>query len=139
MALGFVTSRSAASISVIALLSTPAIAADMTGDELGKFLIGRTYYLEVTAGGTLAHSGRAILYFSPDGVVLNRIPSGKIQQGAWTIDGNTVCVTWKDLPPNPCSRYDKQGDVVTVINIATGQSRGRIIKTADGIVENFKP
>ena len=101
--------------------------------------MGRTYYLEVTAGGTLAQAGQAILYFAPDGTVLNRVPSGKLQQGTWTIKDDTVCVAWKDLPPNPCSRYDKQGDVVTVINVSTGQPRGRIVKTADGNVENLTP
>ena len=72
-------------------------------------------------------------------MVLNRVSSGKIQQGTWTIKDNTVCVAWKDLPSNPCSRYDKQGDVVSVINLATGQPRGKITKSADGNVENLKP
>jgi hypothetical protein len=30
-----------------------------------------------SAGGTLAQSGQAILYFASDGTVLNRVPSGK--------------------------------------------------------------
>jgi hypothetical protein len=123
----------------IALSATSAIAADMSTEELHKFLIGRTYYLDVTAGGSLAQTGQATLYFAPDGTVLNRVPSGKIQQGGWTIKDNAVCVAWKDLPPNPCSRYDKQGDVVTVINISTGQPRGKIVKTVDGNVENLTP
>jgi|GEM_PF-4718177 len=46
---------------------------------------------------------------------------------------------WKDLPPNPYSRYDKQGDVVNVINAQTEQARGRIIKSVDGNVEGLKP
>jgi hypothetical protein len=121
----------------VALSATAAIAADMSTDELRKFLIGRTYYLEVAASGTLAQAGQATLYFAPDGAVLNRVPSGKIQHGTWTIKDNTVCVAWKDLPPNPCSRYDRQGDLVTVINLSTGQPRGKIVKTADGNVENL--
>jgi hypothetical protein len=115
------------------------MSADMSTEELRKFLVGRTYYLEVAAGGTLATAGHATLYFATDGVVLNRVPSGKIQQGTWTIKDNSVCVAWKDLPPNPCSRYDRQGDVVSVINMATGQARGKIIKTADGNPENLAP
>jgi hypothetical protein len=133
------TSFKAACGGFVALSATSAIAADMSTDELRTFLMGRTYYLEVTAGGTLAQAGQAILYFVPDGTVLNRVPSGKIQQGTWAIKDNTVCVAWKDLPPNPCSRYDKQGDVVTVINVSTGQPRGKIVKTADGNVENLTP
>ena len=101
--------------------------------------MGRTYYLEVATGGTLATARQAPLYFAPDGAILNRVPSGKSQQGMWTIKDNTVCVEWKDLPPNPCSRYDKQGDVVSVVNVATGQPRGKIIRSADGNVENLKP
>jgi hypothetical protein len=133
------TSLKAVWIGFVALATNPAIAADMSTDELRQFLIGRTYYLETTAGGTLAQSGQAILYFAPEGGVINRVPSGKIQQGAWTIKDNTVCVVWKDLPPNPCSRYDRQGDLVTVINVQTGQPRGKIIKSADGNVEGLKP
>jgi len=83
--------------------------------------------------------GEAIFLFAPDGGVLNRIPNGKILQGAWTIKDNTVCVDWKNQPPNPCSRYDKQGDTVTVINVSTGQPRGRIVKSADGNVERLAP
>jgi hypothetical protein len=30
-----------------------------------------------------------------------------------------------------------QGDVVTVINVSAGQPRGKIVKTADGNVENL--
>lgn len=111
----------------------------MSSDELRQFLVGRTYFLETTAGGTLAQSGQAVLYFASGGIVINRIPSGKIQQGTGTIKDGTVCVMWKDLPPNPCSRYDKQGDVVTVINAQTEQARGRIIKSVDGNVEGLKP
>jgi len=132
-------SHKAVWISLVALATNPAIAADMSADELRRFLRGRTYYLETIAGGTLAQSGQAILYFAPEGAVLNRIPSGKVLQGAWTIKGKTVCVVWKDLPPNPCSRYDRQGDIVTVINVGTGQPRGRIIKSSDGNVEGLQP
>lgn len=126
-------------LGLIAISATSAFAADMTTDELRIFLVGRTYYLDVAGGGTLAQAGQATLYFAPDGTVLNRIPSGKTQQGTWTIKDNAVCVAWKDLPPNPCSRYDRQGDVVNIINLATGQPRGKISKTADGNVENLKP
>ena len=129
----------AAFAGLIALSATSTFAADMSADELRKFLIDRTYYLDVAAGGTLAQAGQATIYFAPDSTVLNRIPSGKIQHGTWTIKDNTVCVAWRDLPPNPCSRYDKQGDIVTVINVETGQPRGKISKSADGNVESLKP
>ena len=139
---------------LVVLSATAAVAADMTTDELRKFLVGRTYVLDVSVGGTLAKAGQATLFFAPDGGVvaavlalehrrdggvLNRIPNGKILQGAWTIKDNTVCVDWKNQPPNPCSRYDKQGDTVTVINVSTGQPRGRIVKSADGNVERLAP
>lgn len=126
-------------LGLVGMSQITAMAADMSTDELRKFLIGRTYYLEVASGGTLATTGQAALYFDSNGLVLNRVPSGKIQQGAWTIQNNMVCVVWKDLASNPCSRYDKEGDIVYVINMATGQRRGKIIKSADGNAENLVP
>ncbi|MEO6784389.1 MAG: hypothetical protein ABI407_22640 [Bradyrhizobium sp.] len=65
-------------IGFIALAAEQAIAAEMSSDELRQFLVGRTYFLETTAGGTLAQSGQAVLYFAPEGIVINRIPSGRI-------------------------------------------------------------
>ena len=47
------TSLKAVWIGFVALATNPAIAADMSTDELRQFLEGRTYYLETTAGGTL--------------------------------------------------------------------------------------
>jgi len=37
---------------------------------------------------------------------------------------------WNEVPNNPCSRYDKQGDTITLINVATNQPRCKITKTS---------
>ena len=44
----------------------------------------------------------------------------------------------ENTPNNACTRYDKQGDTITLINIATGKARGKIVKTAPGNAENLK-
>jgi len=38
-----------------------------------------------------------------------------------------------------CVRYDKAGDVVTVIDATSGQTRGKIVKTASGNAEKLTP
>ena len=45
----------------------------------------------------------------------------------------------KEAPNNPCAKYDKQGDTISVINSATGQVRGKILKTAPGNAEKLAP
>jgi len=66
-------------------------------------------------------------------------PPGPIFHGTWETKGNTLCVDWKERPNNPCVRYDKTGDVVTVIDAASGQPRAKVVKTAAGNAENLKP
>jgi hypothetical protein len=38
-----------------------------------------------------------------------------------------------------CVRYDKTGDVVTAIDIASGEARARIVKIAAGNAEKLTP
>jgi hypothetical protein len=59
--------------------------------------------------------------------------------GTWAVKGNTGCIDWKEAPNNPCSRYDKQGDTITVINAVTNQPRCKITKTAPGNAEKLAP
>ena len=59
--------------------------------------------------------------------------------GTWTIKDNTACTEWKQAPSNACTRYDKQGETTTLINVATGQPRAKIVKTADGNAEKLAP
>jgi hypothetical protein len=114
-------------------------AAEMTGPQIKEFLSGKTIYLELnTAGSIVGVPGQSVLYFDPNGTALNKTPKG-LWHGTWKIEGNTTCTDWKEMPNNPCTKYDKTGDTVTFINVATGQPRGKVTKTADGNAENLRP
>jgi hypothetical protein len=116
-----------------------ASAAEMTGAQIKEFLSGKTIYLELnTAGSVVAVPGQAVLYFDANGTALNKSPKG-LWHGTWAIKDNTACIDWKEMPNNPCTKYDKTGDTVTFINVANGQPRGKVTKTADGNVEKLGP
>jgi hypothetical protein len=84
-------------------------------------------------------SGQGVIYFDANGTALNRTPKGVMWHGTWTIKENTVCVDWKESPNNPCTKYDKTGDTITSINVATGLVRSKVTKTADGNAEKLAP
>jgi hypothetical protein len=115
-----------------------ATAADLTGAELKTLLSGKSVYLENTATST-AGAGQGVIYYAADGSALYKTGSGKVLHGTWTIKDNTSCIEWKEQPNNPCSRYDKTGDTITVINVATGQVRGKVLKVVDGNPEKIAP
>jgi hypothetical protein len=117
-----------------------ASAAEMAGAEIKEFLTGKTLYLDLNAAGSIVGTaGQSVLYYAGDGTVLNKTPKGETWHGTWVIKENTACVDWKEKPNNPCTKYDKTGDKVTLINIANGQPRGTIAKTADGNAEKIGP
>lgn len=120
------------------LLISSAVAADLTGAQINALLSGNTIYLENTATSS-GGAGQGVIFFAADGSALFKTAKGPILHGTWAIKENTQCVDWKEQPNNPCSRYDKQGDTITVINVATGQPRGKIVKTAAGNVEKIGP
>ena len=127
-----------AAIATAALIGT-AIAAEIPGAELKELHSGKTLYMEASATAT-AGAGQSAIFYGADGNAIYKTGKGEIWQGPWTIKDNTVCIEWKQGPPNnPCSRYDKQGDVITIINVKTGQPRATIKKTAAGNAENLKP
>ena len=97
-----------------------ATAADLTGAQIKELISGKSIYLENSATST-AGAGQGVIYYAADGTALYKTGQGKILHGTWTIKENTACIDWKERPNNPCSRYDKQGDTITVINVATGQ------------------
>jgi hypothetical protein len=116
-----------------------ALAAEMTGAQIKEFLSGKTIYLELNTAGSIAGvPGQSVLYFDPNGTALNKTPKG-LWHGTWKIESNATCTDWKEMPNNPCTKYDKTGDTVTLINVATGQPRGKVTKTADGNAENLGP
>ena len=116
-----------------------ALAADMTGSELKTYLSGKTTYLETTAASSTGKAGQGVVYWAEDGTALYKTPTGVMWHGKWEIKGNTACTDWKEKPNNPCMRYDKTGDTVTVINAVSGQTRGKVVKTTVGNAEKLTP
>jgi hypothetical protein len=129
----------AAPLVCFCLLAGPAVAAELTSAEIKDLLSGKTLYIETTAASVTATPGNGVLYYAADGSALFKTPSGALWHGTWAIKDNTNCTNWKESPNNPCSKYDKQGDVITIINSATGQVRAKIVKTAPGNAENLAP
>jgi hypothetical protein len=116
-----------------------ALAADMTGAEIKAFLSDKTAYLETTPASAGGVAGKVVIYWSADGTALYKTPSGTIMHGNWEVKANTNCTAWKERPGTGCVRYDKAGDVVTVIDVNSGQIRAKIVKTAPGNVEKLAP
>ncbi len=123
---------------VVGLIS-PALAADMTAAEIKAFISGKTTYLQTTAMSATGKPGEGIIYWGEDGTALYKTPTGAMWHGKWEIKGNTACTDWKEKPNNPCVRYDKTGDTVTVLDAVSGQTRGKVVKTAVGNAEKLTP
>jgi len=118
---------------------TPALAADMTGAEIKAFLSGKTVYLETTGASATGKAGQGVIYWAEDGTALYKTPSGAMWHGKWEIKGNTNCTEWKERSNTGCTRYDKVGDAVTVFDVASGQPRAKIVKSAPGNAEKLAP
>ena len=120
-------------------LGGTALAADMSGAEIKAFLSGKTVYLEATTASASGQAGQGVIYWAEDGTALYKTPNGAMFHGKWEIKGNSNCAEWKERPAMGCVRYDKTGDVVTVIDVASGQARAKIMKTAPGNPEKLAP
>ena len=115
-----------------------AVAADLTEAELKELMVGKTLYLELQAAGSVTGAGgQGAIFYAQDGIAHYKTPKGEMWQGKYSFKGNTQCSDWKQSPNNPCTRYDKQGDTITLINVATGQPRGKVVKTAAGNPEKL--
>jgi hypothetical protein len=121
------------------LIASPAMAAELTSAEIKDLVSGKTIYVETTGQSVTGTPGKGIIYYAADGSALFKTPSGAMWHGTWAIKDNTNCSNWKESPNNPCSKYDKQGDAVSIVNSATGQVRAKIVKTAPGNAENLAP
>ena len=115
-----------------------ANAADLTGAEIKEVISGKTVYLECTQTST-GGAGQGVIYFAADGAALYKSAGRGMLHGTWAIKDNTACTDWKEVPNNPCSRYSKQGDTISLVNVATGQTRCKIVKTAPGNAEKLAP
>ena len=121
------------------LLAGTALAAELTGSEIRSLLYGKTVYLETTAASASGKVGQGVIYWSEDGTALYKTPDGSMMHGKSEIKDNTNCTEWKERPGTGCTRYDKQGDVVTIIDVKSGQARAKIVKTAPGNAEKLAP
>ena len=120
-------------------LVAAARAADLSGAEITKLISGKSVYLELTAASASATPGQGVIYYAADGTALYKTATSVIWHGKWTVKDNTACIDWKEAPNNPCTRYDKQGDTISIINVATGQTRGKVVKVGDGNAEKLAP
>jgi hypothetical protein len=121
-----------------ACLIGAASAAELTGAEIKELVSGKTVYLELTASVT-GSTGTGVIFYDANGNLLYKTPKGDTWHGTWTIKENTACLDWKESPNNACTKYDKQGDTISLINAQTGQTRGKLVKTAPGNAENLTP
>ena len=80
-----------------------------------------------------------MIYYGADGTAIYKSAGRGMLHGTWAVKGNEACTDWKEAPNNPCSRYDKQGDTISLINVATNQARCKITKTAPGNAEKLAP
>jgi hypothetical protein len=124
--------------SFVALAGT-ALAADLSGPEIKALLYGKTVYLETTAASAAGKAGQGVIYWTEDGTALYKTPDGSMMHGKSEIKGDTNCTEWKERPGTGCTRYDKQGDVITIIDVKSGQVRAKIVKTAPGNAEKLGP
>ncbi len=118
------------------MLIGSAAAADLTGPELKTLISGKSTYME-TSANSRGGAGTGVIYYAADGTSMYKTANGPVYHGQWTIKGNTVCITFKEVPPGPCSRFNKEGNTITVINADTGQVRSKIIKIVDGNPEKI--
>ena len=96
-------------------------------------------YLEATAASSSGQAGQGVIYWAEDGTALYKTPSGAVMHGKWEIKANSNCVEWKERPNMGCVRYDKTGDVITAVDVASGQVRAKITNTAPGNAEKLAP
>lgn len=120
----------------VGLWATAVQAAEMTGADIKTLISGNTVYLSLSASSS-AGAGDGVIFYGVDGKAMFKTPTGAIWHGSWVIKDNTVCLDWKELPNNPCTRYEKDQAEVTIFNTATGKPRGKIIKVAPGNPEKL--
>ena len=114
-----------------------ALAADLAGPEIIKLISGNTLYIDYAADNRSGAPGQGANYYTADGKVAIKFPDGKVQKGTWTLKDNSTCIVWEGLPVPPCTKYDKAGDKITLINLGTGKPRGTVSKVVAGNPEKL--
>jgi hypothetical protein len=120
-------------------IATSAAATELTGAEIASMISGNTVYLETTVASGTGTPGQGIIYYAANGSALYKTPMGVTWHATWFVKDNMACHDWKEAPNNPCTKYDKQGDTISLINIETGMIRARIVKIAPGNAEELAP
>ena len=116
-----------------------AMAADLTGAEIKDLITGKSVYLETTAASVTSTPGHGVIFYSADGNALYKTPKGVMWHGTWAIKDNTNCSNWKEVGKVACSKYDVQGETISLINPENGLVRAKILKTAPGNAEKLAP
>ncbi len=80
-------------------------------------------------------TGKVVIYWAEDGTALQKTPSETMMHGKWEIKGNTNCIEW--TAGTGCVRYDNTGYGVTIIDVASGKVRAKIVRTAPGNAEKL--
>jgi hypothetical protein len=120
-------------------LIAPAAAAELTGSEIKDMISGKSVYIQTTAGSVTDTAGQGVIYYALDGSALYKTPKGVMWHGTWAIKGNTNCSNWKEVGKVACSKYDMQGETISIIDPENGLVRAKILKTAPGNAENLMP
>ena len=123
---------------VVGVISS-AFPAELTGAEIKDLISGKTVYAQTATGSSTGTAGQGVVYYAADGTALFKTPSGAIWHGTWVIKDNTGCSDWKERPNNPCSKYDKQGETISILNATNGELRAKIVKIVAGNAENITP
>jgi hypothetical protein len=133
-----ITRVAISSVASVCVLGS-ATAADLTGAELNHLLSGRSVYLQTTLASATGAAGQGVIYYAADGKAVYKTPTGVLWHGTWAIKGNTVCFDWKEKRNNPCSKYEKRGDSISIIGVTTGEVRAKIVGIGAGNAENLAP
>jgi hypothetical protein len=108
----------------------------MTAVEIKQLIVGKSLYFDLeTASGKGVGTGT--IYYTAGGKATLKFLLGEPWHGTWTMKDNTVCIDWNEMPNNPCTHYDKQGDTITINNVATGKPPGKLVKIVEGNPENL--
>ena len=103
------------------------------------FISGKTVYIETTAASATGTPGQGVIFWAADGTALYKTPAGAMWHGKWETKVNTLCADWKERPNNPCTRWDKTGDAITILDSISGRRRAKVAKAAPGNAEKLAP
>jgi hypothetical protein len=108
----------------------------MNADRIDGLIRGATIYHQLT-GGSPHGAGEVAFYFGPDGRAAARFPSGKVQTGAWQIEGDAYRLDWDGGLQNSRSSLTKEDGAIVVRNASDGVVRSHIVRVVPGNAEKL--